>query len=349
MLVLGSQTMLEIQRIPELVAAIKKLGIPTWLQGMCRGLLGADSDLYIRNNRGAAFAKSDCIIICGVPFDFRTGYGLSIPLPTFVVAVNRDIDDLHLNRDFKFWMSPSVAIHGDPCNFIIDLAREMSATISPATQWGDWSKNWLDQDKKKNDANLEVAAQKTQFINPVKLCQEIDKYIADDSILVGDGGDFVATVAYNVRARQPLSWLDPGLYGTLGIGAGFAMAAKLVKPASEVWLFWGDGACGYSMIEFDTLRRFNIPIIAVVGNDACWMQIWRGQVDIFNDETGCTLEYTNYHEISKALGCEGFVIDSEDQIATVLQQAKLLAAQGKSVLINAKIGKTEFRKGSLSF
>jgi thiamine pyrophosphate-dependent acetolactate synthase large subunit-like protein len=316
---------------------------------MCRGLLGADSDLYIRNNRGAAFSKSDCIIICGVPFDFRSGYGLTIPLQTFVVAVNRDEHDLHLNRDMKFWMSPAVSVLGDPCSFLIDLARGLSSEHSPPSQWGEWQRNWVDQDKKKNDANSELASQKTQFINPVKLCQEIDKYLADDSILVGDGGDFVATVAYNVRARQPLSWLDPGLYGTLGIGAGFAIASKLVKPNSEVWLFWGDGASGYSLIEFDTLRRQGLAVIAVIGNDACWMQIWRGQVDIFNDETGCTLEYTNYHEVAKALGCEGFEIDSEDQIGPVVKQAKALAAAGKSVLINAKLGKTEFRKGSMSF
>jgi len=195
-----------------------------------------------------------------VPFDFRTGYGLSIPINTFVVAINRDEDDLHLNRDMKFWMSPSIAVLGDPSSFIIDLARNLPAEVSPA-QWTDWSKNWLAEDKKKSDANAEVAAQKTQFINPVRLCQEIDKYIgtsasasrrvhniddfvpalADDSILVGDGGDFVATVAGNVRARQPLSWLDPGLYGTLGIGAG---------TLNELILLIG---CSFSQIY---MRRF---------------------------------------------------------------------------------------------
>lgn len=81
----------------------------------------------------------------------------------------------------------------------------------------------------------------------------------DNSILIGDGGDFVATVAYNIKARKPLSWLDPGVFGTLGVGAGFAMAAKLVHPESEVWLFWGDGASGFSLMEFDTLRRHKIP------------------------------------------------------------------------------------------
>lgn len=90
-----------------------------------------------------------------------------------------------------------------------------------------------------------MAEEDTGFINPVRLCMEIDKYIADDSILIGDGGDFVATIAYNVQARGPLTWLDPGVFGTLGVGGGFAMAAKLVKPDSEVWLLWGDGASGF--------------------------------------------------------------------------------------------------------
>jgi len=176
----------------------------------------------------------------------------------------------------------------------------------------------------------------------------MDKFIGDNSILIGDGGDFVATASYIVRPRGPLTWLDPGVFGTLGVGAGFAMAAKLLNPNHEVWIIWGDGACGFSIIELDTLRRHNIPIIAVIGNDACWTQIHRDQVQTLHDDIGCVLEYTNYDQLAKSLGCEGIMIDNDDQIIPALTRAKELYAQGKSVVINAKIGKTEFRDGSLS-
>lgn len=271
---------------------------------------------------------------------------MTVPFGRYVVMVNRDPTDLSLNSDLKVWTQPSLAILGDPCHFLLDLAAACEGIDSKV--WTEWFNFNSQKDQEKVKSNLEVAAQKTDFINPVKLCLEIDKVIDDNSILIGDGGDFVATVAYNIKARKPLSWLDPGVFGTLGVGAGFAMAAKLVHPESEVWLFWGDGASGFSLMEFDTLRRHKIPVIAVIGNDACWMQIYRDQVVSFNDDVGCGLEFTDYHLVATALGCEGFMIESDDQIEETFRKAKQLNKEGKSVLINAKIGKTDFRKGSLS-
>jgi len=127
-----------------------------------------------------------------------------------------------------------------------------------------------------------------------------------------------------------------------------AIGAKLHRPDSEIWLLFGDGAAGYSLMEFDTIARHNIPVIVVIGNDACWRQIERDQVVIFNDDVGCALAFTKYDEVAKALGAEGFTIETYDQIDEVLKKARELYAQGKSVLINAKISKADFRKGSIS-
>jgi acetolactate synthase-like protein len=170
----------------------------------------------------------------------------------------------------------------------------------------------------------------------------------DDSIIVADGGDFVATASYTLRPRGPLSWLDPGAFGTLGVGAGFAMGAKLHRPESETWVIYGDGAFGYSLIEFDTFVRLKIPVIAVVGNDACWSQIAREQVKILQDDVGTRLQYSNYHLAAEALGAKGFLIDSPEQIPDVLVQAKKAAADGHPVLINALLGASSFREGSIS-
>jgi acetolactate synthase-1/2/3 large subunit len=165
---------------------------------------------------------------------------------------------------------------------------------------------------------------------------------------VGDGGDFVATASYIVKPRKPLSWLDPGAFGTLGVGAGFALAAKLVRPGAEVWLLYGDGAAGYGLIEQDTFVRHDLPVITVIGNDAGWTQIARDQKVILGDDVGTALKYSNYHMIAQALDAKGYLLSDKKQIHHVLKQAKQDARKGRPVLINALLGQTDFRKGSIS-
>ena len=131
---------------------------------------------------------------------------------------------------------------------------------------------------------------------------------ATNAIFVADGGDFVATASYILHPRGPLAWLDPGAFGTLGVGAGFALGAALARPASEVWIVWGDGACGYGLAEFDTFVRHGIPVIAVVGNDAGWTQIAREQVKMLDDDVGTVLARTAYHEVAEGFGAEGIEI-----------------------------------------
>ncbi|MEZ4551634.1 MAG: thiamine pyrophosphate-dependent enzyme [Desulfobacterales bacterium] len=127
----------------------------------------------------------------------------------------------------------------------------------------------------------------------------------ENSVVIGDGGDFVATASYIVKPRSPLSWMDPGPYGTLGVGAGFAIAAKLVQRETEVWLLYGDGAAGYGLMEQDTFVRHGLPIITVIGNDAGWTQIARDQTDILHDDVATVLKYSDYHKVA-ALGAEGW-------------------------------------------
>ena len=127
------------------------------------------------------------------------------------------------------------------------------------------------------------------LVNPLRLFHAMEETLPNNSILVADGGDFVATAAYTLRPRGPLSWLDPGAYGTLGVGGGFALAAGLLHPEKEIWIIWGDGSCGYSIAEFDTFARHGIPVIALVGNDACWTQIEREQTPMFGKSTGTLL------------------------------------------------------------
>ena len=191
--------------------------------------------------------------------------------------------------------------------------------------------------------------QNKQLINPLKLLLILEQILPDHAIIIVDGGDFCSTASYILRARKPLSWLDPGAYGTLGIGAGFAIAAKLANPNSEIWIIYGDGSVGYSIKEYDTFLRHNIPIISLIGNDSCWSQIERDQKVIFNSDVACNLNYCDYHLIAQGYGAIGLKVDSNDQIKETIEQARNLYYQtNKPICINALIGKSNFREGSIS-
>jgi acetolactate synthase-like protein len=165
---------------------------------------------------------------------------------------------------------------------------------------------------------------------------------------VADGGDFVATAAYTVSPRQPLSWLDPGVFGTLGVGGGFALGARLCRPEADVWILYGDGSVAYSLAEFDTFVRHGLPVIAVVGNDAGWTQIAREQIEVLKDDVGTVLARTDYHKVAEGYGGRGLLLTRREDVPAVLAEAVRIARSGSPVLVNAHLDKTEFRKGSIS-
>lgn len=159
---------------------------------------------------------------------------------------------------------------------------------------------------------------------------------------------FLGVCANIIRPKAPLSWLDPGAFGTLGVGAGFALAAKLVHPDADVWLLWGDGSSGYSIAEYDTFVRHNCPVLAVIGNDACWTQIEREQVHILKDNVACPLSYCNYHTVAEGFGGYGSFIDDKEKVENTLKVALSKVRAGIPVVVNAHIGSSNFREGSIS-
>ena len=151
------------------------------------------------------------------------------------------------------------------------------------------------------------------------VCRALEATLADDSVIVADGGDFVSTASYVLRPRRPLSWLDPGPFGTLGVGAGFALGAKLVRPSADVWIVYGDGSVGYSLAEADTFARHGVGVVALVGNDAGWTQIAREQVEVLKDDVGTVLAATDYERAAEGLGAHGLRLDDSRRVAAVLQ------------------------------
>jgi acetolactate synthase-like protein len=337
-MVIGSQAMLDIGAVDDLRRAVDRLGIPTYLSGMARGLLGPDHRLQLRHKRREALREADLVILAGVPSDFRLDYGTHVRRSACLISANRDRRDLYLNR------RPTVPVHADAGAFLRRLAEMTSPRAWP---------EWRAQLQRREDAReagiaAEAAAAPAAGVNPLRLLRELEGVLPEDSVLVADGGDFVATASYILRPRGPLRWLDPGVYGTLGVGAGFALGAKLCRPQSEVYVLYGDGAFGYSLAEFDTFVRHGIPLVAIVGNDACWNQIAREQVEIFHDDVGCPLRASDYHLAAAGLGAHGLAIRAADEILPTLQAARSAARAGQPVLVNAILGKTDFRKGSIS-
>ncbi len=337
-LIAGSQTTLQAGEADQIAAAVEKLGIPTYLSGMARGLLGRNHPLHLRHKRRNALKKADLVLLAGVPADFRLDYGNHIRRSSTYVSVNRSRSDLYKNR------KPDVAVHADPGL----LLRRVSEKFSPPAEWADWLAE-LRETNDARDAEIVTQASATaEIVNPLHFFTEMEKTLGDGCILVADGGDFVGTASYILQPPGPLTWLDPGAFGTLGVGAGFALGAKLVHPDRDVWIVFGDGSVGYSMTEFDTFVRHGTPVIAVVGNDAGWTQIAREQVEMLGDDVGTVLSRAEYHRVAEGFGGAGFLLKNQGETDEVLTKAKAAAKAGQPVLVNVWLDKTDFRKGSIS-
>ncbi|XP_015228170.1 PREDICTED: acetolactate synthase-like protein [Cyprinodon variegatus] len=344
-ILLGSQATLPPTPVEDIRKALEDLGIPCFLGGMSRGMLGKDSPIHIRQNRRDALKEADLVLLAGTVCDFRLSYGRVLSRRSKVIAVNRDKSQLLKNSDM-FW-KPTIAIQGDAGSFIVRLSKGLKGHRCPE----EWPQSLKAGDYTKEKTNRAKADEKTEHhLNPLKVLHCVDELMAEDSIIVADGGDFVGSAAYIMRPRGPLRWLDPGAFGTLGVGGGFALGAKLCRPESEVWIVYGDGSLGYSVAEYDTFTRHKTPVISVVGNDACWSQISREQVPILGSNVACGLAFTDYHIVADGYGGKGYLVgrENEDQLTSLIKQAQKDAKEGKAALLNVLIGKTNFREGSIS-
>jgi len=336
-IVVGSQTLVGVRDPGRIARAIGTLGAPVYLAGMARGLLGRTHELQLRHNRGAALKEADCVLVCGFPFDFRLGYGRGINKHATLIAANLSAHELKKNR------RPEIAIEMHAGDFLVALAERAGGG-----SWNDWLATLRERERARDAEIASKSAPQGELVDPIHFFTRLDEAMADDAVLVVDGGDFVATASYIVRPRAPLSWLDPGVFGTLGVGGGFALGATLVRPGREVWLVWGDGSSAYTLAEFDSYVRHGLSPIAVIGNDASWMQIAREQVEILGTTLGCDLRRTDYHEVAAGYGGVGLSLTDPARVDSTLAEAKAIAKSGRPVCINVHLRRTDFRKGSIS-
>ncbi len=340
LLLVGSQALLDVPGLQGLTLAVRSLGVPVYLSGMARGLMGPEEKLQLRHKRREALRETDLVILAGVPCDFRLDYGRHVPRRATLIAANRSRADARRNR------RPTLAAIGAPERFLRALAVRLG---KPRPEWATWLEALRARDATRDAEIAEQAAAPAEGgLNPLAVCRALDGVLGRDSVIVADGGDFVGTASYVLRPRGPLSWLDPGPFGTLGVGAGFAIGAKVARPDADVFVVFGDGSFGYSLAEFDTLARHRLGVVALIGNDGSWAQIAREQVEVLKDDVGTVLARTDYERAVEGLGGRGFRIEAGADPGDVLRQAQAAAREGTATCINALLGRSDFRKGSLS-
>jgi acetolactate synthase-1/2/3 large subunit len=306
---------------------------------MARGALPYEHPSFFSRSRRQALQRTDLVLVFGTPFDFRIDYGRAISPGAKVVQVDLDGRELGRNR------AVDVTIDGDTGVVLDQLRAAFSKTKKP---------EWLAEIRTaETNARAKMAAEIASTDsppNPLRVCAEIDKRLGPNDVVVGDGGDFVATAAYVLKLQQPQIWMDPGPLGTLGVGPGYAMAASLVRPDAITWLVYGDGSFGLHAMEFEAMARQKIPVLAVIGNDAGWTQIRRGQVEMYGERRApaTSLEYTRYEKVVEACGGKGFWVERAEDVGPALDQAIAVVKSGLPACVNVRIAKSEFRKGAIS-
>lgn len=337
-LVIGSGAMSDPGLATELASAINQIALPTYLSGMARGLLGHNNPLHFHHKRKEALKKADLIILAGLPCDFRLNYGKELSRSAKKITISLDKTALRKN------ITPQLAIQGHPAGCFIALQKE---TIS-RNNWNDWKKELKEREMIREKEIGEIADVKVKGINPVLLFQKMEHLLPENSIIISDGGDFAATSSYTLHPRKPLSWLDSGVFGTLGVGAGFALGAALCNTGDYVFIVYGDGSAGYSLVEFDTFTKLGLKVCAIVGNNGSWEQVARDQVNLLGADTATAIPRSDYQLIAKAFGANGERTETINDFEQALKNAIESMDKGVPYLINAIIGSTAFREGSIS-
>jgi acetolactate synthase-1/2/3 large subunit len=289
------------------------LRLPVITNGQARGVLPGGHELLVSRARGIALAEADLVIVAGTPLDFRLRYGKFGPKdsPASVVHVTDSAESLATHCPL------AVGVSGDLAAFFTGLAGTASTAADPA-----WRPRLRDTVRASVAADAPLLASDADPIHPVRIYGELLRLLDDDAVVIGDGGDFVSFAGRHVEPKRPGGWLDPGPFGCLGTGLGYAMAARLARPSSQVVLLLGDGAAGLSLMDVDTLVRHKLPVVMVCGNNAGWaLEKWPMRALYGYDVAADLAPRTRYDEVVRALGGAGELVTNPAQIGPALRRA----------------------------
>lgn len=321
----------------------RRLNVPAYMNGAGRGTLPPGDPHHFHQTRGYAFDKADVIIIVGTPFDFRMGYGRRLRADATVVQIDLDYRTVGKNRDI------SLGLVGDAGAILSAVTQAASARAdNGARRREDWLGELREQERKAADAMRPRLLSDARPIHPLRLAHELNQFLTEDTIFIGDGGDVVTFAGGVIQPKAPGHWMDPGPLGTLGVGTPFAMAAKLARPEKEVVGLFGDGAFTLTGWDFETCVRYNLPFIGVVGNNSHMNQIRYGQTVKYGKERGEVanrLGDVRFDEFAKMLGGYGEEVREAKDIAPALRRAR---ESGKCALINVWVDPDVYAPGTMN-
>ena len=329
----------------EAVNLVRQLNVPAYFNGAARGILPPGDTHHFHRTRRDAFNQADVIIIVGTPFDFRMGYGKRLRSEATVVQIDMDYRTVGKNRDV------SLGLVGHPGAI---LHAVLEATTGRKDNGAGAREVWLDElrtlEAQKTEKLMPQFLSDKSPISPYRVAWELNEFLTEDTVYIGDGGDVVTISAQAVQPRAPGNWMDPGALGSLGIGTGFALATKMVHPNKEVLCYYGDGSFGMTAFDMETANRFDAPYIAVIGNNSAMNQIRFGQITKYGEQRGGVgnlLGDVPFSKFAEMLGGYGEEVTEAREIAPALQRAReAVRSSGKSAVINVWVDPREYAPGT---
>ena len=329
----------------EAIDFIEKLHIPAYTNGASRGMIDSKSTYCFDRTRGDAFKDADTIIIVGTPFDFRMGYGSRISKDIKIIQIDQDYTNVGKNRDVD------VGLVGHPGPIMAQIQEYMPEySQNILTKRHEWVESLAAKEDEKYQKLLPTFKSDNKPIHPYRVAYEINEFLSDDTIFIGDGGDVVTISAQAVRPKNAGQWMDPGALGSLGVGTGFAIAAKLANPNKEVLCYYGDGSFGMTAFDIETADRFGLPFIAVIGNNSAMNQMRYGQLAKYGQQKGNIankLGDMDFAEFPKLWGAHGIDVKDPNLISEALNEAReYVKKHKKSVVVNIWVDPNEYAPGT---
>ncbi len=306
-----------------LMELVTELGIPVFLNGMARGCVPADHELAFSRTRSDALKGADVALVIGVPMDFRLGFGGSFGEATELIVVDR-----------------AAAIRAHPRPVAAELVGSIAGTLRALAQGArgraqdttGWVAGLRTTETDKRAGEAQELGDGRSPLHPMRLYKELAAVVDRNAIIIGDGGDFVSYAGRVIDSYEPGCWMDPGPFGCLGSGPGYALAAKLAHPDRQVVLMLGDGAFGFGGMEYDTLARHGVNVVGVMGNNGIWALEKHPMESLYGYSVAADLRPgTRYDQIVEALGGHGELVEDPDALREALFRA---FAAGKPALVN---------------
>jgi acetolactate synthase-1/2/3 large subunit len=310
----------------ELLALAEELAIPVFLNGLGRGCVPADHRYAFARARGRALGHADVALVIGVPLDFRLGFGAAFADDAHVIA----IDVAEPGRVHP--RAVSAELYGALPATLDALRRAAAPRDGTLDERQEWITTLRQTEQERRGEEAGELSDPRAPLHPMRIYGELAQLLDRNAIIIGDGGDFVSYAGRVVDSYQPGCWLDPGPYGCLGSGPGYALAAKLAHPDRQVVLLLGDGAFGFSGMEFDTLARHGVGVVAVVGNNGIWALEKHPMEQLYGYSVVADLRpETRYDKVAEALGCHAELVRAPDELRPALERA---FAAGGPALVN---------------